>query len=162
MAPFPKTLKELCTPAALYFIISIIGLVLVLLQNLGNTDIAYSPNIIFGNKLSYLPIKGLQLSLLSKGVGEQYMGNIDSKNSKLSSYFINDFNACYEWKINKGIKSIIFNALINNIFNVVYESNGYFYTYDDTWSGPTPTTIEGTGYFPQAGINFLFGLNLKF
>jgi hypothetical protein len=37
MAPFPKTLKDLCTPAALYFIISIIALVIVMLQNLGNT-----------------------------------------------------------------------------------------------------------------------------
>jgi hypothetical protein len=37
MAPFPRTLKELCTPAALYFIISIIALLIVLFQNLGNT-----------------------------------------------------------------------------------------------------------------------------
>ena len=37
MAPFPKTLKDLCTPAALYFIISMIALIIVLLQNLGNT-----------------------------------------------------------------------------------------------------------------------------
>jgi len=38
MADFPKTLKELCTPAFIYFIISIIALVLVLLQNLGNQN----------------------------------------------------------------------------------------------------------------------------
>jgi hypothetical protein len=38
MAEFPKKLKELCTPAFLYFVISITGLVLVLLQNLGNTN----------------------------------------------------------------------------------------------------------------------------
>jgi hypothetical protein len=38
MAEFPKTLKELCTPAFIYFIISIIALVLVLLQNLGNQN----------------------------------------------------------------------------------------------------------------------------
>lgn len=38
MAPFPRTLKELCTPAALYFIISIIGLVMIMFQNLGNTN----------------------------------------------------------------------------------------------------------------------------
>lgn len=131
-------------------------------QNLGNTNIAYSPNFIFGNRFTYLPVKGLQLSLLSKFVGEQYMGNIDSENSILDSYFINDFNASYDWQINKGIKSIVFSALVNNIFNVEYESNGYFYTYDDTWSGPTPVTIEGTGYYPQAGINFLFGMSLKF
>ncbi len=33
---FPKNLKELCTPALVYFVISMISLVLVLLQNLGN------------------------------------------------------------------------------------------------------------------------------
>lgn len=38
MANFPKSLKELCSPAMLYFIISIIALALVLLQNLGNTN----------------------------------------------------------------------------------------------------------------------------
>ena len=35
---FPKTLKELCTPALVYFSISIIALVMVLLQNLGNRN----------------------------------------------------------------------------------------------------------------------------
>lgn len=130
-------------------------------QNLGNTNIAYSPNFIFGNRFSYLPVKGLQLSLLSKFVGEQYMGNIDSDVSKLDSYFINDFNASYDWQINKGIKSIVFSALVNNIFDVEYESNGYFYTYDDDSSGST-ITYGGAGYYPQAGINFLFGLSLKF
>lgn len=38
MAPFPKSLKELCRPASLYFIISMIGLVIVMFQNLGNTN----------------------------------------------------------------------------------------------------------------------------
>jgi len=38
MAPFPKTLKELCTPAALYFVISMLSLVIVMFQNLGNTN----------------------------------------------------------------------------------------------------------------------------
>jgi hypothetical protein len=38
MAEFPKKLKELCTPSLLYFGISMIALVLVFLQNLGNTN----------------------------------------------------------------------------------------------------------------------------
>jgi hypothetical protein len=38
MAAFPKSLKELCTPSLLYFVISMIALVIVLLQNLGNTN----------------------------------------------------------------------------------------------------------------------------
>jgi hypothetical protein len=38
MAPFPKSIKELCTPAMLYFVISLIALGIVLVQNLGNTN----------------------------------------------------------------------------------------------------------------------------
>ena len=133
------------------------------LQNLGNTDIAFSPNFVFGNQLVYLPTKDFQISFLSKFVSEQYMGNIDSNRSKLDAYFVNDLNINYEWKLNKGIQSIVFSSLVNNIFNLEYESNGYFYTYDDDWSNPgSTTTIEGTGYYPQAGINFLLGVNLKF
>ena len=35
---FPKTLKELCTPSAVYFIVSIVSLIMILLQNLGNSS----------------------------------------------------------------------------------------------------------------------------
>ena len=38
MAPFPKTVKELCTPAMIYFVISIVSLAMVLLQNLSNQN----------------------------------------------------------------------------------------------------------------------------
>ena len=38
MASFPKSFKELCTPAVIYFVISIVSLVVVLLQNLGNSN----------------------------------------------------------------------------------------------------------------------------
>lgn len=133
------------------------------LQNLGNTDIAFSPNVIVGNAITFLPIKNMQVSLLSKFVGEQYMGNIDSKGSKLESYSVNDLNVSYEFKTNSVFKSIIISGLVNNIFDYKYESNGYFYTYDDDFSNPgSISTIEGAGYYPQAGINFLAGLTLKF
>lgn len=131
------------------------------LKNLGDTDIAFSPNVIAGGNITFLPIKSLQISLLSKYVGKQYMGNIDSEKSTLDAYFINDLNVNYEWNINKGIKSIVFSALVNNIFNIEYESNGYFYTYDDDSTGNV-ITYEGAGYYPQAGINFLAGMILKF
>ncbi|QEE48393.1 TonB-dependent receptor [Flavobacterium alkalisoli] len=133
------------------------------LQNLGNTNIAYSPNLVAANALTGLPVKNLQITLLSKYVGEQYMGNIDSDFSKLDSYFINDLNVSYEFKTNKIFKSIMLSGLVNNILDVKYESNGYFYTYDDDFSVPgTITTVEGAGYYPQAGINFLVGATLKF
>lgn len=133
------------------------------LQNLGNTNIAFSPNFIAGNVLTVLPVKNLQVSLLSKLVGDQYMGNIDSEASRLESYFVNDLNASWEIPMESIFDSIILSGLINNIFDYTYESNGYFYTYDDDWSNPGAVqTVEGAGFYPQAGINFLVGATLKF
>src|SRR5690606_37931570 len=71
------------------------------LVDLGNTNISFSPNLIIGNALNFIPAKNLQLSLLSKYVGEQYMGNTDNEVSKLDSYFVNDFSIAYEIKPKK-------------------------------------------------------------
>ena len=133
------------------------------LVNLGNTNISFSPSVVAGNMLEYSPIQNLQLGFLSKFVGEQYMGNIDSEASKLDSYFVNDFNIVYTLDSLPWVKEVVFSALVNNIFNVEYISNGYFYTYDDDFSNPgTVTTVEGAGYYPQATINFLVGATVKF
>ena len=35
---FPKSLKELCAPAVLYFVVSMIALFLIVIQNIGNTN----------------------------------------------------------------------------------------------------------------------------
>jgi len=133
------------------------------LVNLGKTNISFSPELVASNALVYRPKPNLQLSLLSKYVGEQFMGNTDSKISKLDSYFVNDFNITYEIKTNSIFKSVVFSGLVNNIFGEKYVSNGYYYTYDDDFSNPgNITTIEGAGYYPQATTNFLVGVTLKF
>ncbi|MDH3321869.1 MAG: TonB-dependent receptor, partial [Flavobacteriaceae bacterium] len=133
------------------------------LQDFGNTDLAYSPAIVSSSNLVFEPFNNLNLSFLSKFVGEQYMSNIEHDNSKLDSYFVNDIHVSYELNTDKLFKSVIFSGMINNIFNVKYVSNGYFYTYDDTWSDPNAvSTITGAGYYPQAQTNFLLGVNLKF
>ena len=91
------------------------------------------------------------------------MGNIDSANSEVPSYFINDFNISYEIQPKNIFKSVLFSLLVNNLFDTKYVSNGYYYTYDDTWTNPGNTiTLDGAGYYPQAGINFLAGISMKF
>jgi iron complex outermembrane receptor protein len=133
------------------------------LVNLGNTNISFSPELIVGNKIEYQPFEQLQLGLLSKYVGDQFMGNIDSETSKLESYFIHDFNFVYTLTNIPIVKSVVFTGLVNNIFNKKYVSNGYFYTFDDDYSvAGEITTIEGAGYYPQAEINFLLGATIKF
>ena len=131
--------------------------------NLGRTNISFSPEVVAANALNYKPLENLQLSLLSKYVGEQFMGNSDSNVSKLESYFVNDFNVTYEIKTNKIFKSILLSGLVNNVFNEKYVSNGFYFTFDDDFSVPgTITTVEGAGFYPQATTNFLVGATLKF
>lgn len=139
------------------------------LQNLGSTEISYSPSIVAANAIVFQPVKNMQMALLSKYVGEQYMSNTEAKLSKLDAFFVNDFNINYEVLFQKNeasqpiFKSLVFTGLVNNILNEKYVSNGYYYTYDDTWSDPNSvTTIEGNGFYPQATTNFLLGVTLKF
>lgn len=133
------------------------------LVDLGTTNISFSPNVVASNMLVIAPIDNFQFGFLSKFVGEQYMGNIDSEASKLDSFFVNDINIVYELKNVPFFSSILLTGLVNNIFDVKYVSNGYFFTYDDDWSNPgSISTIEGAGYYPQAGIHFLAGITLKF
>ncbi|QXP77421.1 MULTISPECIES: TonB-dependent receptor [Winogradskyella] len=132
-------------------------------QNLGETDISFSPSLVAANAIVFQPIKNLQMSWLSKFVGEQYMGNTEADRSKLDSFFTNDFNINYTLKTESIFDSIVFSGLVNNIFNVEYVSNGYYYTYDDDWSNPgSITTIEGAGFYPQATTNFLVGVTMNF
>ena len=129
----------------------------------GKTNISFSPSFIASNSIIYTPKDNLSIRLLSKYVGMQYMGNTDAINSQLESYFVNDFNISYKINPKRIFKSIVISGLVNNVFGVEYISNGYYYTYDDTWSIPGQIkTLDGAGYYPQATRNFLMGLTLKF
>ena len=133
------------------------------LYNYGKTNISFSPSFVGSNAIIYQPSEKISLSLLSKYVGKQYMGNTDQPNSILESYFVNDINISYSLKPEKIFQSISINFLINNILNKEYISNGYYYTYDDTWSVPGQIkTLDGAGYYPQATRNFLAGLVFEF
>ena len=128
----------------------------------GDTDISFSPNVISSAGIQFSASQDLTFTLLNKFVGNQYMSNTESNISKLSSYSTTDLNILYTIKNSAYFSEIIVTAMINNIFNKEYVSNGYYYTYDDTWSDPNLiTTIEGTGYYPQAKRNFLLGLTFK-
>ena len=117
-------------------------------KEFGNTNIAFSPNVVGASNLEFVPLNGLTLGLFTKFVGEQYLTNSDNENHKLESYLINDIRIAYNIPV-KGLDmlKVYFNAY--NVFDVDYVSNGY------TW-GVTPY------YFAQAGINFMGGVHVKF
>ena len=131
------------------------------LRNFGNTDIAYSPNFIANNIINISPSDKTLVSLRSNYVSEQFFAQINSPISKLDSFFINDINVVHEVLMPNYADELKIKLLINNIFDVKYTSYGGYYTYELP-EGNSLKTYEGTYYYPQSGINFLLGIDIKF
>nr|HPH46832.1 TonB-dependent receptor [Chryseolinea sp.] len=113
-----------------------------------NTTIILSPSVIAGSQLNWNAFKGFETTLMTKYVGKQYLDNTENEALTLDAYFVNDLRFNYSFPL-KGIKSLGFSLLVNNIFDVEYSSNGYGY--------------DGVPYFyPQAGTNFMVMASMKF
>ncbi len=113
--------------------------------NLGNTHISYSPNIVAGNTFAYQIDNKFGVSFTSKYIGSQYLANNEADVSKLAAYSFSNLQA--NWTFGKK-NMFTLKMLINNIFDSQYASNGYM------WG----TTAY---YYPQAGRNYLIGLDFK-
>nr|WP_207428569.1 TonB-dependent receptor [Pedobacter sp. SYSU D00535] len=120
-----------------------------------DTDIAFSPRFIASNEFAYRPFRKTEIALLSKYVSKQYLDNTSNEDRKISGFFVNDLRLSYNTPL-KQIKNLGVTLLINNLFNELYESNGYTFSY---FSGGFTTENY---YYPQAERNFLLQLSLKF
>ncbi len=124
--------------------------------DLGTTDIAFSPNIVANSQLVFSPVKNLNLSFISSFVGKQYIDNTSNDDRILNSYFVNNLKADYNFKTNL-FEEITLHLMVNNLFNEVYESNAWVYSY--IYEG---NRSKMDGYYPQAGTHFMFGIDFKF
>ncbi len=125
-------------------------------RNLGNVNIAYSPSVIAGSDLALIPLKKLELHLISKYVGKQYFDNTMNSERTIDPYFVNNVRIDFNPVI-KHIDRIELQLLVNNIFNIKYENNAYGGNWfedgvEKTWSY----------YFPQAGTSFMTRLLVRF
>jgi iron complex outermembrane receptor protein len=120
-----------------------------------NTDISFSPSIVGAASINLLPLQNLELNLLSKYVGKEYMDESQDDKRKLNDFFVENIRA--SWTIKKLLFAewhII--GQVNNVFNKKYEPNGYTYSYI---SGGALTTENS--YYPMAGTNFMLGVNIS-
>lgn len=120
------------------------------------TDIAYSPDFVGSSTISYHPVRNAEIAFISKYVSRQYLDNTSTESRSLDGYFVNDLRLNYNFKI-KGVKNVGVGLLVNNLFSVKYQSDGA--TYPDIEGGKV---VNYNYFFPQAPINFLASLNLKF
>lgn len=119
------------------------------------SQISFSPDVVGSATLTITPFKMLQLELLSKYVSRQYLDNSKNEARKLNPYFTEDVRAVYFFTLKK-LKGITLISQLNNVFNKMYEPNGYTFSY---YSGNKLTTENY--YFPMAGRNWVVGLNIR-
>ena len=120
-----------------------------------NSDIGFSPRIIGGFSLHFINVKRFDLVFNGRYTSSQYLDNTSNNARKLDAFYIQDIHLSYV--IPRFIKKGQLFARVNNVFNVMYEPNGYTYSYR---SGGM--IKNANYYFPMAGINYMAGLNITF
>ncbi len=119
-------------------------------------DISFSPAVIGGYTLNIHPAKSVDFSLAGKYVSRQYLDNTSLKGRSLDPFFTQDLRLSY--RINPHfMNEINLSANVMNVFNALYEPNGYTFSYYNGGSLQTENY-----YYPMAGINFMIVLNCKF
>jgi len=120
-----------------------------------NTDISFSPAVTGAATLTFIPARNLEIALLQKYVSRQYLDNTSRKSRSLDPFFVQDFRVI--WRMpQRWIRETSLTLLVNNMFNALYEPNGYTFSY--IYNGETTTANY---FFPMAGTNFMIGLSLK-
>jgi len=125
-------------------------------NSIGQTDLAFAPQVTANSVLTFKPCNTLEISVLTNWVGSQYIDNTRNLDRRLHAYLVNNLKLNYALK-QKLFNELNFNLLINNILNKQYESNAWVYSY--LYEGKRN---KMDGYFPQAGINFIFSINVGF
>ncbi|MCK4747031.1 MAG: TonB-dependent receptor [Bacteroidales bacterium] len=125
-------------------------------EDLGTTDLSFSPGMIFNSQIDVEPLKHLHLNLSSRYVGGQFIDNISSLDRSLDPYFINDVRISYAI-YPKFVNELSLHLQLLNLLNVEYETNAWIYRY----------YFEGEhgvmdGFYPQAGFHLMAGVRLSF
>lgn len=125
-------------------------------KSLGEVDIAYSPSVTWTSNLGLEIYRGINLHLISKYIGQQYFDNTMNSERSIDPYLVNNIRIDLTPRI-RNVKEVEFQFLINNFLNNMYESNAYGGNWyengvENSWSY----------YFPQAGINYMVRVGVKF
>lgn len=120
-----------------------------------NTDISFSPNTVASAGVNLIPIKNSEINFQSKYVGRQFLDNTSHVSRSIDPYFVENIKFSYTL-LKKVGKEVNFVFQVNNVFNKMYESNGYTFNYISDGR----FTVENY-YFPMAGINFMAAVNIK-
>lgn len=128
-----------------------------------NTPISFSPNLIAAAQIGYhkewtsSKNQGIHLdiALLGKHVSKQFLDNTGNDFLTIRAYQIMDLRATATLLPNQKLE-IDFSLWVNNMLNAMYSSNGYAYSYLNDGK------ISERFYYPQAGRNLVFGMQVRY
>lgn len=122
-----------------------------------NTPIGFSPALVAGSRLRYIPVKAVSIDFISKAVSRQYLDNTGSELRRLDAFVIHDLMITCNANKYKAMKNLAISLLVNNLLNTAYAPNGY------TFSGISNGIRNHFNYvYPQAGTNFMLKLAADF
>jgi iron complex outermembrane recepter protein len=143
-------------------------------KDFDNTDLSFSPRISWYLSTNYevfnIKKQKLSTSITYKYVDSQYLDNTQNSDLSLPAYGTSDVKLVYNLK-KFWTKETNFIFSVNNIFNKKYSSNAWTYRFisegydprqDDAYARKgTDNSYNLTGFFPQAGTNWLMTLSIK-
>ena len=151
--------------------------------NLGDQPLAFSPNFILNNILTF-SYKGMKASVQSQYISDQYLtntgfkdmeckdenGNTTYETLQLKNHFCTNVDLSYNFSLKKfGIKDITAGVTFYNIFSAKFDNNG--------WAAPQLVSDNGTikavnewgirdngavGFAPSAPFNVMAHLSVLF
>ena len=151
-------------------------------ESLGDTPLSFSPDFIFNNILNF-KYKGMNASIQSQYVGDQYLTNTGFKsyqtlddNGKpvdvsmmLDGHFTTNIDLSYTFSLKQlGVKELTAGITLYNIFSAKFDNNG--------WAAPAFTKENGkliatgwdksdqyeAGFAPSAPFNMMAHLSINF
>lgn len=126
------------------------------------TDIAFSPSVVAGGRLSFFPfrngmeplLKNASLDVLPKYVSRQYLDNTQQLSRSINPYSTTDAIINFPFALNEK-SNLTLRTGIYNVFNSLYEANGYTFSYIYNQNLTTQNY-----FYPQAGRRWMIGIGI--
>lgn len=119
------------------------------------STLAFSPATLLNHFIRISPTKKIEASLFSRYASRQYLDNTATIHRSLDPFFVQELRINYLLQV-KGLSKVMLIAQVNNLTNTKYEPNGYTFSY---FLGGL---VETENYFfPMAGRNYMFTINIK-
>lgn len=130
-------------------------------EYMGTTRLSYSPKTIANVNLDFHH-KGFSAVFTTQYVSKQYFTNYENPEMALDAYCVTNLNLGYTLKT-KRARSVHFGVMIFNLFDAVYEGNGYGWSSSDKNTDTNKVEITHNAfYYPQAPIHAMANVTVKF